>query len=144
MVYAPVSIRKQVRQISLGFLKRAEIRGIDFQYDIDERIPAHFNTDSQRLNQILNNLVGNSMKFTFQGFVKIKAEHVEREKEGTGVKFSIIDTGLGIKVEEQKNLFQLFSTLDTTKNINKSGTGIGLYQSQKFAKKLGFRNNNGI
>ena len=147
MSYEPVSIRKQVEQISLGFLKRAEIRGIDFQYEIDERIPTQFNTDSQRLNQILNNLVGNSMKFTFQGFVKIKADLVLRKKrgkkgriigQGTGVQFSIIDTGLGIKSEEQKNLFQLFSTLDTTKNINKSGTGIGLYQSQKFAKKLGF------
>ena len=77
------------------------------------------------------------MKFTFAGFVKIKAEHILFEKR-SGVRFSIIDTGLGIKVEEQNNLFKLFSTLDTTKNMNKSGTGLGLYQSQKFAKKLGF------
>ena len=77
------------------------------------------------------------MKFTFKGQIKTKAEMVEiHDKEA--IKFSVIDTGVGIKKEDQESLFKLFSTLGTTKTLNKSGTGIGLYLSNKHAKKLGF------
>jgi len=57
---------------------------------------------------------------------------------------NIIDTGVGIKKEDQQNLFKLFSMAKSTKSMNRSGTGIGLYQSQKNAKLLGFPNGEGI
>ena len=132
-----------MKTISIGFSKRAEIRGIDFMYKIDPKIPTHFNTDPRRLTQILNNLIGNSMKFTFEGYVKVEVEQVTIS-DRAAIKVSIHDTGLGIKEEDQKSIFRLFTSLDITKNINKSGTGIGLYQSQKFARKLGFPQHNGI
>ena len=76
------------------------------------------------------------MKFTTQGYIKIIAKLIKtNEKEA--VKVSVVDTGFGIKKEDQKNLFKLFATLEQTKLLNKSGTGIGLYQSNKFAQKLG-------
>jgi signal transduction histidine kinase len=83
------------------------------------------------------------MKFTPKGYIKIKAELVPIN-EKNAIKFSIEDTGYGIKKEDQDSLFKLFSTLDGTKLINKSGTGIGLYQSNKYAKKLGFNPEEGI
>lgn len=81
------------------------------------------------------------MKFTFSGFVMIKVE-VLHDKDG--LRISIIDTGVGIKKEDQKNLFKIFSMVESTKKINQSGTGIGLYQANNFAKKLGFSGNKGI
>ena len=66
------------------------------------------------------------MKFTFKGYIKLKADLVNIS--GTkGIEFSVIDTGYGIKKEDQKNLFKLFGMLEETKDFNKSGTGIGLY-----------------
>ncbi len=83
------------------------------------------------------------MKFTSKGYIKIIAELIQiNEKDA--VKIRIIDTGFGIKKEDQKNLFKLFTTLEQTKLLNKSGTGIGLHQSNKFAKKLGPDNSKGI
>ena len=63
-----------MKTISIGFSKRAEIRGIDFMYKIDPKIPTPFNTAPRRLTQILNNLLGNSMKFTFEGYVMVEIE----------------------------------------------------------------------
>ena len=83
------------------------------------------------------------MKFTFEGYIKLKAELLEISGK-MAIKFSVIDTGYGIKKEDQQNLFQLFGMLDETKAFNKSGTGIGLYQSNKIAQKLGFSNETGI
>ena len=72
------------------------------------------------------NLVGNAMKFTFKGYVRIFAEVVQ-VNEINAIKIGIEDTGYGIKKENQNQLFQLFSTIEATKQINQSGTGIGLY-----------------
>ena len=55
---------------------KAKIRKIDLLTEIDEKIPMEFNTDPRRLTQILMNLVGNAMKFTFKGYVKIQAEEI--------------------------------------------------------------------
>ena len=119
-------MKKVITSISQSFKFKAEIRQIDWICEIDENIPATYNTDPKRLKQILINLIGNSMKFTFEGYVKIQAELIQIENEDA-IKFSIIDTGTGIKKEDQESLFTLFGTLDTTKQINQTGTGIGLY-----------------
>ena len=55
---------------------KAKIRKIDLLTEIDDKIPQEFNTDPRRLTQILMNLVGNAMKFTFKGYVKIKVEFI--------------------------------------------------------------------
>jgi signal transduction histidine kinase len=66
------------------------------------------------------------MKFTFEGSVKIKA-HLLPINDKEAVEISVVDTGFGIKEEDQENLFKLWGTLESTKLLNKSGTGIGLY-----------------
>jgi signal transduction histidine kinase len=83
------------------------------------------------------------MKFTLKGFIKLEVKLIP-VKEKNGILFSIIDTGLGIKKEDQKKLFRLLNQFDYHEIYNKTGTGIGLYQSQKFAKKLGFSHHQGI
>ncbi len=90
---------------------RAQIRGIELIYEIDEAIPEKFTTDSQRLKQILQNLISNAMKFTSKGHIKTKAELIQINDKDA-IKFSVTDTGFGIKKEDQESLFQLFTTLD--------------------------------
>ncbi len=143
MDYERCDLRKVIMSVSSIFKMKANIRRIGWICELDEAIPAEFNTDPRRLKQILINLIGNSMKFTFRGYVKITARLVHVQ-EKDGVKVSIIDTGVGISKDDQANLFQLFSMVEGTRKINKGGTGIGLYQSNKFAKKLGFKDQQGI
>ena len=69
------------------------------------------------------------MKFTLKGYIKIDVEQVRIFGKTAALKFSVKDTGCGMQKEDQKKIFQLFQKLDTTKNINRSGTGIGLHQS---------------
>lgn len=74
LVFETVNVKDIIETIKVTLQMKAKIRKIDLLTEIDEKIPREFNTDPRRLTQILMNLVGNAMKFTFKGYVKIKVE----------------------------------------------------------------------
>ncbi len=76
MDYKTCNLRKEIKSVSSIFKMKAKIRKIKWGCEIEKEIPVLWNTDPRRLKQILINLIGNSMKFTFKGFVKVKAELV--------------------------------------------------------------------
>ena len=76
LVFETVNVKDIIETIKVTLQMKAKIRKIDLLTEIDEKIPKEFNTDPRRLTQILMNLVGNAMKFTFKGYVKIKVEHI--------------------------------------------------------------------
>ena len=93
-------------------------------------------TDRRALTQILLNLLNNAIKFTEKGAVKVSlslrtATHPEM------VEFTVIDSGAGIRPEDQAKLFQAFSQLDSTSTRHVEGAGLGLYLSQNLANLLG-------
>lgn len=92
-------------------------------------------TDRRALTQILINLVGNGIKFTDRGSVKIA---VERNKRGVHMEtlFRVTDTGMGIAPEDQRKLFQAYSQVENSR-VQAKGTGLGLYLSRKLAILLG-------
>ncbi|CAI2386924.1 unnamed protein product [Moneuplotes crassus] len=93
-------------------------------------------SDKSRIKQIIMNLVSNSMKFTFKGSITIECMNIwQRGRVFT--KFSVRDTGVGIKKKDQKKLFKLFGMISKTKSMNKSGTGIGLTISKKYVEAIG-------
>ena len=92
---------------------RAKMRKIDLITEIDPLISEKFVTDPRRIKQILINLVGNSMKFTFQGYIKVIAKR-KKIKGRNCVNISVVDTGVGIKKENLKKLFKLFTKIDRT------------------------------
>ena len=89
------------------------------------------------------NLVGNAMKFTFKGYIKIIAESVWIKNKQC-VMLAVEDTGIGIKKEDLNKLFKLFSRIDKTSSLNKSGIGLGLMISYKYSVFLTFKNGKGI
>ncbi|MGC9384411.1 MAG: ATP-binding protein [Kosmotogaceae bacterium] len=89
-------------------------------------------SDKRRVKQILMNLVSNAIKFTDKGKVKIKAS-----LEGETVQIEVIDTGIGIKKEDIKLLFQPFQQVDMSRTKKHEGTGLGLHLSKKLANLLG-------
>jgi signal transduction histidine kinase/CheY-like chemotaxis protein/HPt (histidine-containing phosphotransfer) domain-containing protein len=104
---------------------------------VDPRISPAVVVDPLRLQQILNNLVNNAIKFTSQGFVEIRADLVQRKDGVELVKFSVIDTGIGISREAQATLFQPFT--QATGGVARAfgGTGLGLSIAQRLARLMG-------
>ena len=72
----PTDLRKTLQDFFYVFVMRSEYRKLEFKYEIDDNIPKVFNTDPRRVIQILNNIISNSMKFTFEGFVKVEVKSI--------------------------------------------------------------------
>jgi CheY-like chemotaxis protein len=98
---------------------------IDFHLNVGPSVPKHINGDKLRLNQILFNIVGNSVKFTDAGFVKIDVQLVDETSEGFMLKFTIVDSGIGIPEDKVDTIFETFTRIRTKDRIYE-GTGLGL------------------
>jgi PAS domain S-box-containing protein len=119
---------------------RAREGGLALELELDGNIPTVIQSDAKRLKQILINLVGNAIKFTRKGKVTIRVYYSEPvpDVETTGfLHFDVIDTGIGMSVEQQERLFKPFSQGDPAVNRHFGGTGLGLAISLRLAKMLG-------
>jgi len=104
---------------------------------IDPRIPQYVCGDPVRIRQILINLGGNALKFTEHGEVEIRAERVEQGKDGAiVVRFSVIDTGIGISDGGRARLFKDFSQADASTTRKYGGTGLGLSICQRLTEMM--------
>ncbi|WP_225616356.1 PAS domain-containing hybrid sensor histidine kinase/response regulator [Methylomonas albis] len=93
--------------------------------------------DPQRLRQIFINLIGNAIKFTEHGEVKVTLTELRRSAQHTCLQFSISDTGIGMNTEKQAKLFQAFSQGDSSVTRNYGGTGLGLIISKQLVEQMG-------
>lgn len=105
---------------------RAQDKGIKLKLKRDDDIPELVLGDPSRLSQILNNLIGNAIKFTHHGEVLIDASLQDRSSQHASVFFSIQDTGIGIPEDKQEILFQQFTQVDSSITRKFGGTGLGL------------------
>src|SRR5690606_12359851 len=92
---------------------------------------------SLRLNQVLMNLVGNAVKFTHQGSVTLKVEILDKKGNNVQIKFSVVDTGIGIAKEHIEKIFETFEQADEQTTIKFGGTGLGLAIVKNLAKIKG-------
>ncbi|MCU7834993.1 MAG: response regulator [gamma proteobacterium symbiont of Taylorina sp.] len=109
---------------------KTEEKKLHLIFKQDHKIPAYLKGDPLRLGQILINLANNAVKFTSQGSITVSSELVENSNiKNDGqikIKFSVIDTGIGINKEQQSYLFQSFSQADSSITRKYGGTGLGL------------------
>lgn len=110
-------------------------KNIEFLVDINPDIPYHLIGDSTRIKQIIVNLTNNAVKFTPRGAVTLKMDY-EPIEGGINLKCSVIDTGIGIKKNDMSKLFQSFEQVDSKRNRNVEGTGLGLALSKKLLKLM--------
>ena len=89
-------------------------------------MPINIYSSKERIQQILFNLINNAIKFTDQGYVKIKLEKVSSSHQTIDLKFTISDTGIGIDSEVISNLFEPFIQADESLSRKYGGTGLGL------------------
>ena len=111
-----------------------EKKGIEMRVNIDQNVPVMINSDQKRIKQILFNLIGNALKFTYKGKITLGLEY---DALSGILSVSVQDTGIGIKPEDLAKLFQFFSQVSSSKNINKSGMGLGLTISKMIIQQLG-------
>jgi CheY-like chemotaxis protein/nitrogen-specific signal transduction histidine kinase len=93
--------------------------------------------DEFQLQQVLINLIENSFKFTSDGSIEIAAEEISRNDELLTIRFSVSDTGIGIKKSEQKMIFEPFIQANSSILRNYGGTGLGLSISKRIVERLG-------
>lgn len=101
-------------------------KDIDLIPLFDEKIFNDYTLDLGRFRQIMTNLLGNALKFTHKGHIILQAEHIKQISNDHLIKISIIDTGIGIKEEDMKKIFQPFTRLNVENDSKYEGTGLGL------------------
>ncbi|MGQ7944715.1 PAS domain-containing protein [Flavobacterium sp. WC2509] len=121
-----IDVYELANQIINLFKYEANYKNIDMILHIDHNVPQFVLGDSFRLKQILVNLLSNAMKFTFSGHIKLNITQVDSNETVSNIKFSVIDTGIGIKTQNKKKIFQSFIQADNTTTRKYGGTGLGL------------------
>lgn len=115
----------------------AHEKGLELTLKIDPKVPPGVVGDPLRIQQILTNLVGNSIKFTERGNIDISVELRSQTEDSIELQFMVRDTGIGISERQQAQLFQAFSQADASISRRYGGTGLGLVITQKLVSQMG-------
>lgn len=115
---------------------KAQSKGIELMYKLDAKIPQVVNGDPYRLKQIINNLLGNAVKFTDKGEVNFSVKLLSKKDGQLELEFLISDTGIGISEEDISRLFRSFSQVDSSYTKKHGGTGLGLAISRQLVEMM--------
>lgn len=131
------SLEQLLENVLNLFIVRAEEKHLEVVLEFDPAIPKRLWGDALRLGQILNNLVGNAIKFTEAGSVHIKIAQVDCSIDFSTLHFAVYDTGIGMTDQQVANLFQAFSQADGSITRRFGGTGLGLVISKSLVEMMG-------
>ncbi len=126
----------QIRSIISMIRVRANDKGLDFQIDIDENIPRKLYGDPGKIKQIILNLLTNAVKYTEEGWFKLSIKVESKDEKKCNLRFSVKDSGIGVKDEDLDKLFTAYERLDEVRNSGIQGTGLGLDISRRFAELM--------
>lgn len=140
--HAPFGLHKCVEEICAIFSRTARNSGLKLEYFIDPSVPVIASGDETRLRQILNNLLGNALKFTEKGQITLNLTCSKSVRPGSSTRsvrlfFSVSDTGVGIEERKLPELFRPFSQVDSSLHRRRSGTGLGLAISKRLCELMG-------
>lgn len=139
--YYEIDVRLIYSEIRKIFSQKIAEKGIEFIIDIDNDFPEALLLDETRIRQILLNLVGNAVKFTSEGYIKISAgvRHINHSEKTCDIVFSVEDTGIGIPGDQKKKIFGAFDQVRNNKHIGYGGTGLGLAITKRLVEMMGGR-----
>lgn len=133
----PFNLYQLVSQIVYSLQYQAREKNIELFLDFQSNEQDVVIGDANRVRQVLLNLIGNALKFTEQGFVKITVECLKKNKLDAQYKVHIQDTGIGIKEDKIKNLFEKFSQIDSIYHRKHRGIGLGLAITKQLVETMG-------
>ena len=134
---APFSLRSCVAQLLKSQEARIAAKAIVLTHEIAADLPDSLFGDQLRLKQILYNLVGNAIKFTAKGEIRVKVELLERHDDKARFCFSVTDTGIGIRPEAREKIFAPFIQADASVTRRFGGTGLGLSICSRLVQQMG-------
>jgi len=128
------NLRKKIEESLSLISTQAKARGLNLKVDFDSQMPKYICNDPNRVQQVVNNLLGNAIKFTLEGSITIRVEPYSENK----IVIRVIDTGIGIEPVNIEKLFTAFGKVDSKVNreLNPQGVGLGLTISNSLAKVL--------
>ncbi|HHP0482319.1 TPA: two-component sensor histidine kinase BarA [Vibrio campbellii] len=133
----PFEFRESLEEVINLQATSAHEKGLEITLKVDPKIPQGLVGDPLRIQQILTNLVGNSIKFTERGNIDISVEMRSQSGDSVELQFMVRDTGIGISERQQAQLFQAFSQADASISRRYGGTGLGLVITQKLVSQMG-------
>jgi len=135
--YSSINISAIICNVLSVFEKQCINKGLQTRIEIDPKFPTGIQLDEIRLRQILINLIGNAVKFTNQGQLKIKAGFLSPiDDSGCDIFIDIEDTGIGISGDHQDSIFDLFQQENGRKSRDYEGVGVGLTITQKLVELM--------
>ncbi|MFA5256618.1 MAG: ATP-binding protein [Opitutales bacterium] len=134
----PISLTALVYQFAERYRIACQAKGrIDFDLDVDQRMPDFIESDNDMLSRILSSLLDNAVKFTDMGRVKFAVSWIAKDRDGrSGVTFTVSDTGPGIAPEIARSIFNPFSQGDTSHTRRHGGLGLGLTIAHRLTAQL--------
>ncbi len=136
LVEQEYDVQDMMRSIVSMIRVRSTEKELTFDVIIDEILPRRMYGDAGKIKQIVLNLLTNAVKYTDVGGFILSVSMEERSGELACLRFSVKDTGMGIKKEDMEKLFTAYERLDEQKNSSIQGTGLGLDISRKFAEMM--------
>ncbi|WP_027361333.1 response regulator [Halodesulfovibrio aestuarii] len=143
LIIEPVRVSSLIQDITRLYKDIAAEKGINFNVSVEPDVPEALETDSQRLQQVLRNLLTNALKFTHEGTVSLTISRPSQEltnelgiDASNAVAFAVSDDGIGIAKDKQVAIFQAFQQADGSTSRNYGGTGLGLSISRELARLL--------
>lgn len=133
----PMDVRVCIADILDVLSPKAEEKGIKMSSCVSPNVSSSFIGDSDRLKQVLMNLIGNAVKFTFSGNITVSVDVVSRKNTDTELKFIIKDTGIGIPKDKINQLFEPFNQVEHFMTRKYEGTGLGLAISKRLVELMG-------
>lgn len=133
----PFSLKNLIEDTKILFEPKFFQKDIDLKMEYDENIPDYIGGDPVRVNQVLNNLINNALKFTEKGYIKLYIDLKEKNKENIKINFCLEDTGIGLSEEQIKNIIQRYEQGDRETYRKYGGTGLGLSISNELINLMG-------
>ena len=137
LVEQEYDVQDMLRSVAAMIRVRCREKGLTFDIDTDEILPRRLYGDQEKIKQIVLNFLTNSVKYTDTGGMILSVSMQSRNGDTAEVRFSVKDTGKGIKDEDRSKLFKAYERLDEEINSGIQGTGLGLDISRRFADLMG-------
>ena len=130
-------VRAAIEETVAAQVPTATNKGLALDCTFGNNIPKLVKGDGQRIQQILNCLLSNALKFTSEGSVRVKIAAIDAEKENINLRIAVADTGIGISEKNMDKLFIRFSQVDGSDTRKYGGSGLGLVISKQIAELMG-------
>ena len=134
-----VDLPAMVRAAVESQAAEVEAKGLEIECSVPEGFPHDLLGDRGRFEQVLNHIIGNAVKFTERGGLRVSLQVLKEEEDGVLARIAVTDTGIGIPREQRSEIFEWFTQVDGSSTRSHGGLGLGLAISQKLIAAMGGR-----